>query len=105
MRMKTTVTIALIALFLLAPVSIADDPPQVREPRVTVTFQSRPDNCDLIVDGKFVGTTDVAIHLTPGVHVIEMRRDGWETWRRELTVFEHNPTRVAGLLKQLQAGK
>jgi PEGA domain len=105
MRTKNILPIALIARFLLAPVSIADDPPRIGELKVPVSFHSRPDNCDLYIDGKYVGTTDVAFRLTPGIHTIEMRREGWETWRRELTVFEDSPTRVAGLLKQVRAEK
>ena len=100
-----TIALALITVSLIATASIAEDQPLVREPKVIVQFNSRPDNCEIWIDGEFVGTADIALRLTPGKHVIEMRRDGFESWRRELSVTLGNPTRVAGLLKQLPREK
>lgn len=99
--MRTKITLALIVISLVATASIAEDRSFSREPRVHVQFNSRPDNCELWIDGLFVGSSDVTLRLTPGKHVIEMRRDGFESWRRELTVTLDNPTRVFGLLKQV----
>lgn len=98
-----TIALALITISLIATATIAEDRPLAREPRVIVQFNSKPDFAELYVDGEFVGTADVALRLRPGKHVIEMRRDGFETWRRELTVTIDNPTRVVGLLKQTRA--
>lgn len=95
------VALALIVVSLIGTASIAEDRPFAREPKVIVQFNSRPDNAELWLDGEFVGTADIALRLTPGKHVIEMRRDGFETWCRELKVTLDNPTRVYGLLKQL----
>ena len=104
MRIKNTslrtIALALITISLIATATIAEDRPLAREPRVIVQFNSRPDFAELYVDGDFVGSADVALRLAPGKHVIEMRRDGFETWRRELSVTIDNPTRVVGLLKQ-----
>ena len=91
--------IALILLTLFAAVSFAGDEPKSREQKVHVQFASKPDNCDLYVDGKFVGSSDVALRLTPGEHVIEIKAEGYETWRRELWVMSDNNTRVAARLK------
>lgn len=84
---------------LLAAVAFAGTEPQTRQQRVHVQFNSRPDNVDLYVDGKFVGSTDVVLRLTPGEHLIEMKADGHEPWRRQLWVTADNPTRVAARLK------
>ncbi len=104
MRIKNTslrtIALALITVSLIATATIAEDRPLAREPRVIVQFNSKPDYAELYVDGQFVASTDVALRLTPGKHVIEMRRDGFETWCRELNVTLDNPTRVVGLLKQ-----
>jgi hypothetical protein len=105
MRNKNTsfraTALALLVVSLIATASIAEDRPLAREPRVHVQFNSRPDNCELWLNGEFVGSADVTLRLTPGKHVVEMRREGFETWRRELRVTQDNPTRVAGLLKML----
>ena len=104
MRIKKKLTIravalALIAVSLLATVTFADvQPPQQRESRVPVHFISRPDYADLYVDGKFVGSTDVSLRLPAGVRTVEIKRDGYETWRRELVLSSDNPTRVAVVL-------
>jgi ABC-type microcin C transport system permease subunit YejE len=104
MRIKNTslrtIALALITISLIATATIAEDRPLVREPKVIVQFNSRPDYAELYVDGEFVGSTDLALRLTPGKHVVEMRRDGYETWCRELSVTPDNSTRVVGLLKQ-----
>ena len=104
MRNKNTpfraTALALLVVSLIATASIAEDRP-AREPRVHVQFNSRPDNCELWLNGEFVGSADVTLRLTPGTHGVDMRREGFETWRRELRVTLENPTRVAGLLKQL----
>jgi hypothetical protein len=95
---KTAIALILLTLF-VAAVSFAGVEPKPREQKVHVQFYSKPDNCDLYVDGKFVGSTDVVLRLGPGDHVVEMKREGYETWRRTLSVTSDNPTRVAGLLK------
>lgn len=94
-----TIALVLAVASLLATVAFAGTEPQAREPRVPVQFNSKPEHAELYVDGKFVGTTDVPLRLTAGEHVIEMKRDNYQTWRRELWVTIDNPTRVTGLLK------
>lgn len=97
-----TIALALIAVSLLVClVAFAQDgaAPAPREPKVDVHFLSKPDNADLYVDGKFVGSTDVLLRLAPGVHSVEIKLDDYEPWRRELTVQPQSPTRVAARLK------
>lgn len=94
-----TIALALIVLSIIATATIAEDRPVEREHSVPVQFHSKPDNCELWLNGEFVGSADVSLRLTAGKHVIEMRRDGYENWRRELSVMRGNPTRVVGLLK------
>jgi hypothetical protein len=86
---------------LLATVAFAGTEPQA-ERKVPVQFNSKPEHAELYIDGKFVGTTDVPLRLAAGEHVIEMKRDNYETWRRELWVSSDNPTRVTGLLKPVR---
>ncbi|HEX2122958.1 MAG TPA: PEGA domain-containing protein [Thermoanaerobaculia bacterium] len=102
-RVVRVTTVITLLLVLVACVSFAGDKtPLPQNPRVlvTVTFDSRPDLGEVYVNGDFVGTAPMAQHLPPGVHTIEIKRDGFSSWRRDLTVKEHNPTRVVALLKQ-----
>jgi len=90
---------ALFVLILVAGASVAGDHPDPQPTvRVPVSIQSHPDYADIYLNGKFVGSTSIEQRLTPGVHVIEIRRDGYSSWRRELTVTAGNPTRVVALL-------
>ena len=99
-RLIRNAALALIAVSLLvATVSFAGTD-NVSSPRVPVQFVSRPDYADLYIDGKFVGSTDLALRIAPGEHVVEVKRAGYDTWRRELIVTPENPTRVAALLRQ-----
>lgn len=97
------IALALIALSLLAALIVfADERPVARESKVHVQFFSRPDNSDVYIDGKFVGSSDVGLRLSPGVHSIEIKHEDYESWTRELTVTAENPTRVAAMLKRLK---
>lgn len=96
------IALTLAAVSLLATVAFAGTEPQPRESKVPVQFNSKPEYAELYIDGKFVGTTDVGLRVLPGDRVIEMRRDGYETWRRELWVTNDNPTRVTGVLKPIR---
>ncbi len=93
---------ALLLLTLIAGASIAGDHTEPNTPlvRVPVSILSRPEAADIYLDGKFVGSTDVEQRLSPGVHTIEIRREGYQSWRRELTVSQGNPTRVVALLER-----
>ena len=98
-----TIALVLAVASLLATVAFAGTEPQALERKVPVQFNSKPDHAELYINGKFVGTTDVAFRLPAGEHVIEMKRDNYATWRRELWVQADNPTRVTGLLKPERA--
>ncbi len=102
-RIVRVTTVITLFLVLVTCVSFAGDKtPLPQNPRalVTVTFDSRPDHGEVYVDGAFVCTAPMAQHLPPGVHSIEIKREGFGSWRRDLTVKEHNPTRVVALLRQ-----
>lgn len=43
-------------------------------------------NCDIDVDGVFAGNTPSQITMTPGKHVIKVKKKGYETWTRDLVV-------------------
>jgi hypothetical protein len=94
---------ALVALLLLitliASVSLTASNTEPREV-VNVSIESLPQYGEIYLNGKFVGSTDINRRMSPGVHTIEVRRTGYETWCRELTVTAGNNTRVVALLER-----
>lgn len=93
-----TLATAVLLLFVMTPFAIADDAPATAAPGVSVVIDSRPDHAEILLDGKFVGTTPLSYRLPPGTHKIELVRPGFGPWLRELTVAE-TPTRVVALLQ------
>ncbi len=98
--------LALLSLSLLAACSVTTTPAPAPAPRaandlVPIVIESSPNAAEVWIDGAFVGTTNMSYHVAPGKRVIELRKEGLETWRRELTVREGSPTRVRVDLKAL----
>jgi hypothetical protein len=57
------------------------------EGRGVFGIESTPPGAEVYVDGEFVGTTPIAEHsLTTGKHEIELRKKGFATWKRQLSV-------------------
>lgn len=43
-------------------------------------------NCDIEVDGDFVGNTPSTINLSPGKHVVVVKKTGYQDWSRSMMV-------------------
>jgi hypothetical protein len=43
-------------------------------------------NCDIEVDGEFVGNTPSTINLSPGKHVVVVKKTGYQEWSRSMMV-------------------
>jgi hypothetical protein len=43
-------------------------------------------NCDIEVDGNFMGNTSSTINLTPGKHEIAVKKTGYQDWIRSMVV-------------------
>jgi hypothetical protein len=43
-------------------------------------------NCDIEVDGSFVGNTPSTLNLPPGKHQIVVRKTGYQDWTRSMLV-------------------
>jgi hypothetical protein len=68
---------------------------------VRVAIESDPPGADVSVDGAFVGNTPLPdFRLTPGQHDIELRKPGFATWVRRLTVARETPTNVRAALEK-----
>lgn len=70
---------------------------------VAVTLDSRPDNAEVRIGGKFIGTTPLNYGLAPGDHTISMSRSRYGSWTRELTVTPGISTRVTAILEELDS--
>ena len=48
-----------------------------------ITVASTPSGADIEVDGNFVGNTPSSIDLTPGDHVVVIKKSGYKDWQRK----------------------
>ena len=51
-----------------------------------VDFSSAPSQAEIEIDGSFVGTTPSSVSLTPGEHVVAIKKAGFGAWQRKITV-------------------
>ena len=49
-----------------------------------ITITSTPAGADIEIDGNFVGNTPSSIDLTPGEHVIAVKKSGYKDWERRI---------------------
>lgn len=105
--MRRTVSLALVvvlsAIVLGACTSVTTaSPPRAAASvqRTTVSLQSSPDPADIYLEGKFIGSTPMAVALEPGTHRIEIKRPGFKSWQRELTVMPESPARLTAILER-----
>ena len=59
-------------------------PVEPSEP-VVITVTSVPDHADVLINGKFRGTTPLALTLAPTAVTVRIERQGYQPWTRELT--------------------
>lgn len=51
-----------------------------------LSIEADAPNCDIEVDGSFVGSTPSTLNLAPGQHTIVVKRAGYKDWTRTITV-------------------
>jgi PEGA domain-containing protein len=66
--------------------AIADEQHAVAAPSGKISVSSTPSGADIEVDGSFVGNTPSTIEVTPGDHLIAVKRGGFKAWERKLKV-------------------
>jgi hypothetical protein len=64
-----------------------------------IKITAEPAIADIFVDGKFVGQSPATIHLTPGMHRIEIKTPGRQTWTRELDVLKESQITLHAVLE------
>jgi hypothetical protein len=55
-------------------------------PASGLTIDASVPNCDIEVDGSFVGNTPSTLNLAPGKHDIVVKKAGYKDWTRSMTV-------------------
>ncbi|MEW6617852.1 MAG: PEGA domain-containing protein [bacterium] len=71
-------------------------PPQPSEPSTTpsppteqtLTISSIPPGAEIYLDGEMKGKTPKSINVSVGIHLIEIAKDSYEVWRKEITITE-----------------
>lgn len=79
------------------PASTDDGEPQRV---VECSFTSSPPGADILVDGKYVGSTPSALSLTAGNHRVVISMTGFVQWKRELTVSPGSELTVNAVLEK-----
>jgi hypothetical protein len=52
----------------------------------SITVDASAPNCDIEVDGNFMGSTPSTLNLAPGKHEIVVKKSGYKDWIRSMTV-------------------
>ncbi len=77
----------------------------VTEPQIpstsTVVIKSTPQGADIVIDGKFVGSTPSTISLTAGEHTISIDKSGFKQWQRTITVTAGGAINLEATLDKL----
>ncbi|MEA2020336.1 MAG: PEGA domain-containing protein [Patescibacteria group bacterium] len=64
-----------------------------------ILAQSTPSEAKVYLDGKLVETTNSVLDsVTPGMHNLEIKKEGFTTWEKEVEVFEGLITEIDALL-------
>jgi PEGA domain len=72
-----------------APATAVASAPEVSNKSATipkVSVVSTPDGADIEIDGSFVGNTPSVVELTPGEHIVIVKKSGYQPWERKLKV-------------------
>lgn len=78
--------------------SVAPAPLPYVTRKVSALVESTPSNCDIEVDGVYVGVTPVELQLKEGVHGMKISRSGFIAW--EKTVKAYNGVFIHATLAQ-----
>jgi len=69
---------------------------------VKCSFSSTPSGADVLLDGRFVGSTPSVLGITTGTHVVVVSMAGFTQWKRELAVTPGSDLTVNAILEKAQ---
>ena len=67
----------------------------------SIVVKSDPNGAEIIVDGKFVGSTPSTLQLQPGDHTISLKMVGYKAWERTITLTAGSTISVDATLEKL----
>lgn len=65
-----------------------------------VNVKADPEDCEVFVDGSFVGNAPATLQLSEGTHVIEIKKTGYKDFKRELKVMAGWDLNLTGRLEK-----
>lgn len=65
-----------------SPAQTLETPKSQSSPKLSIS--SLPDGADIEVDGSFMGNTPSAVELTPGEHMVAVKKSGYKPWERKI---------------------
>ncbi|UCD57367.1 MAG: PEGA domain-containing protein [Candidatus Hydrogenedentota bacterium] len=63
-----------------------------------IMVSSTPPDADVFVDGDFVGNSPCKLRLRAGIHIIEVKKDGYSPYRREIKVLGGSELTIKAIL-------
>ena len=67
-----------------------------------INVNSNPSEATIHIDGKHIGNTpDTITNLTPGMHLVEVKKEGYEIWSESVEVTGEKENRLSGTLLEL----
>jgi hypothetical protein len=73
-----------------------------REEFGNLTVKSTPDGADIMVDGKFVGSTPSTLRLPAGDHTVSVAAAGFKNWQRTFTLSSGSSVTLSATLEKAQ---
>src|SRR3989338_11390346 len=67
-------------------------------PTGILVASSTPDGASVYIDGKLKGATNINLTLPPGNYDVEIKKEGFTSWRNKLTIKGELVTRTDDLL-------
>jgi len=65
-----------------------------------VNVSAADSECEIFVDGGFVGNTPARVKLPPGTHIVEVKKPGFKDYRRQLQVTEGSELTLRAVLEK-----
>jgi hypothetical protein len=84
----------------LVPRPSAPSAQEASQEKVRCNFSSTPSGAEIIVDGKYVGSTPSGIGLSPGTHSVVLSMQGFTDWKRDLTVLPVSELTISAVLQK-----
>ena len=66
----------------------------------SVSINSNEEEAEVLVDGSFVGNAPAKLKLAEGTHVIEVKKDGYKPFKKEIKVTEGSELNLRAVLQK-----